>query len=417
LAPRNETLVESVPRDLELSLSEARALSAAGKRLMPTLGPSPDLDESDDGEPSEEPSLIKCTMSPGGTWRVTVSDAVGLIAVGDLRILVEPKIPRAHLFHLLARAELLPRITATQAAAAAGPHLWELVCRWLLDALEQVVRRDLIRDYLPRRDALEAARGQIDVAATARTYYTGSLALVCDYEEYGADTPLNRILRAAALAVSASADAALTTRKRATRVVARMQEIGSLQTNDLRATLDRRTAHYREALTLARTVLANTARALEHGDEPAWTFLIRTPELVEAGIRNELHDQLEGAWDIRKETIPLSGVKLSVSPDLVIGDAFAIADVKYKRTPPRWRRADLYEVTAFAAAAKTSRAAVIGFRVAGDPEPPPTVGVGHTWVRYLAWQARQDIAPADAASALAQEVARWLSTAGDADSR
>jgi transglutaminase-like putative cysteine protease len=169
-------------------------------------------------------------------------------------------------------------------------------------------------------------------------------------------------------------------------------------------------------MTLARNVLANTARALEHGGEPAWTFLIRTPELVEAGIRNELRDQLEGAWDIRKETIPLRGVKMSVSPDLIIGDAFAIADVKYKRTPPHWRRADLYEVTAFAAAAQTSRAAVIGFRGAADPEPPPTVGVGHTEVRYLAWQARQDIAPADAASALAQDVARWLSTTGSTDS-
>jgi 5-methylcytosine-specific restriction enzyme subunit McrC len=377
---------------------------------MPTPGPTVELDESEDDETGEEPSLIRCTMSPGGTWRVTVSDAVGLIAVGDLRILVEPKIPRAHLFHLLAHAELLPRITATQAAAAAGPHLWELICRWLLDALEQVLRRDLIRDYLPRREALEAARGQIDVAATGRTYYTGSLALVCDYEEFGADTPLNRILRAAALAVSASADAALTTRKRATRVIARMEDVGSLQTNDLRATLDRRTAHYRDALTLARTVLANTARTLEHGGEPTWTFLIRTPEPVEAGIRNELRDQLASKWEIRKEAIPLSGVNLNVAPDLLIGDAFAIADVKYKRTPARWRRADLYEVSAFAAAAKTSRAAVIGFRGATDPEPPPTVGVGRIEVRYLSWQARDDIAPADAATALAQDVVQWLST-------
>jgi 5-methylcytosine-specific restriction enzyme subunit McrC len=341
---------------------------------------------------------------------VTVSDAVGLIAVGDLRILVEPKIPRAHLFHLLARAELLPRITATQAAAAEGPHLWELICRWLLDALEQVLRRDLIRDYLPRRGALEAARGQIDVAATARAYYTGSLALVCDYEEFGADTPLNRILRAAALAVSASADAALTTRKRATRVVARMEDVESLQTNDLRATLDRRTAHYRDALTLACTVFANTARTLEHGGEPTWTFLIRTPELVEAGIRNELRHQLASKWEIRKEAIALSGVNLNVAPDLLIGDAFAIADVKYKRTPARWRRADLYEVSAFAAAAKTSRAAVIGFRGATDPEPPPTVGVGEIEVRCLSWQAREDIAPADAATTLAQDVAQWLLT-------
>jgi len=194
--PRSETLVESVPRDLDLTLTEARALAHAGQRLaLKRLAPPIEADERD------EPSLIRCAMNPSGTWRVTVSDAVGLVAVGNLRFLVEPKIPRAHLFHLFARSRLFPRLDATQASAAAGTHLWELMAGWFVEALEHVLRADLVRDYLPFRDALHAARGQIDALATAESYYQGTLELVCDFEDFGDNTPLNRILKAAAVAV------------------------------------------------------------------------------------------------------------------------------------------------------------------------------------------------------------------------
>ncbi len=113
-------------------------------------------------------------MNPGGTWRVTVTDAVGVIAVGDLRLLVEPKIPRAHLFYLFGSSELFPRLDETSASAGPGTDLWELVARWLVQALERVIRRDLVRDYLPLRDTLEAARRTIDALATAQWYYQGS---------------------------------------------------------------------------------------------------------------------------------------------------------------------------------------------------------------------------------------------------
>lgn len=174
-----------------------------------------------DDDEGDDPSLIKCAMNPSGTWRVTVNDAVGLVAVGDLRLLVEPKIPRAHLFYLFGGAELVPRLDATKAGAAAGNHLWELVARWLVDALERVIRRDLVRDYVAFRDTLEVARGQIDAGATADAYYRGSLRLVCEFEEFGSDTELNRVLKAAALSVAASVDVAGATRRRAIAAVAR----------------------------------------------------------------------------------------------------------------------------------------------------------------------------------------------------
>jgi hypothetical protein len=138
-----------------------------------------------------------------------------------------------------------------------------------------------------------------------------------------------------------------------------------------------------------------------------WTFLLRTPDLVEAGVRNELNDRLSAKWKIRKETIPLKGTSMTIAPDLVIGYGDAIGDVKYKLTRQTWLRADLYEVTAFATAAGAPRAAIVSFRAADDPQPP-TVGIGGTEVRHFAWLADAGVTPVSAGESLAGEIAAWL---------
>jgi 5-methylcytosine-specific restriction enzyme subunit McrC len=396
------SLIESVPTDLDLSLSEAQALSAAGRKLTPAIEP----DELEGFE--DEPTLIRCSMTPGGVWRVTVGDAMGIVAAGDLRLVVEPKIPISHLLYLFGRSELFPRIAPTAVAAASGADFWELVCRWLVEAVEHVIRRDLMRDYLPHRDELDAARGDIDAMATGDAYYRGRLRLVCDYEEFGTDTPLNRLVRAGVLAVAGSAEAAPPTRRRALRAAMRMEGIGPLLAHDLRVQIDRRTAHYRDAVLLARNALANARRSLDTGDAAAWSFLIRTPDLVEAGVREILKSALGESWDVRKQKIKLPGAGMTVAPDLIFGHVNAVADVKYKRSIAAWRRPDLYEVTTFAVASRTKQAAVIGFRSDGDPPPPPTAVVGETSVRVLTWDARETTAPDDAASELCEQVASWL---------
>ena len=133
---------------------------------------------------------------------------------------------------------------------------------------------------------------------------------------------------------------------------------------------------------LARNVLANARRTLTQGEEEVWTFLIRTPELVEAGVRNELRLRLSSSVDVRKGTIPLGGGTMTVAPDLVFGSIDAIGDVKYKLATARWLRSDLCEVVAFATAARTARACVVGFRHTTDPHPP-VVAFGDTEARYF----------------------------------
>ncbi len=187
-----------------------------------------------------------------------------------------------------------------------------------------------------------------------------------------------------------------------------MDGVGAFLLHDMNAEVDRRTAHYRDAVLLARNLLTNARRSLDTGEAAAWSFLIRTPDLVESGVRKVLTAQLEPSWEVRKQKIKLAGTGMTVAPDLIFGDVTAVADVKYKRSLAVWRRPDLYEITTFAVAAGTERAAVVGFRGDGDPPPPPTATVGDTTARVFSWDARQTTAPQKAANELCQQVASWL---------
>lgn len=104
------------------------------------------------------------------------------------------------------------------------------------------------------------------------------------------------------------------------------------------------------AIALGRNLLRWTGRSLAEGGAAAWTFLIRTPEMVEAGVRSVLAERL-GPGTVRKEGRQLVGSTLTFNPDLVFGGpAVAVGDVKYKLAGGDWDRSDLYQVVAFATA-------------------------------------------------------------------
>lgn len=236
------------------------------------------------------------------TWRVRVRDAVGLVAVGDLQLVVQPKIPRSHLLYLLAEAEAIPRLDEQRGALAAGLSLWELIALWFLDAAEHVLRLDLIRDYTPVEDELQLVRGRLAVLPTGRAYYQGRISLFCEYDDFRTDTPLNRVVRAGAEAVARSGVLSWSVRRRALRLVMRMDEVGPLESDDLRVRLDRRTAHYADALAPERAMdeydrIGQEAFLDKYGFHPAKRFMV-----VRDGRRYDSKAIFGAAWGYQSKT-------------------------------------------------------------------------------------------------------------------
>lgn len=396
-----ETLVESVPATLTISPETRAALRDAGRRL------ARNTDRYGNPLPIGTASVIAVERASDTETRVRVSDHVGFIAVPGLQLHVIPKIPTPHLLGLARQSRLIPRVTTGAGSVAAADDLAVLVATWFINALERVIEQGLASDYREQRDELPVVRGRIVPLDTVRLLHRGRLAVVAEYEEFDADTPLNRLLLEAARRVAAGAPLPHSLRSRAARSVVRMDGVGRFRADDANAGVERRTSHYRDAAELAREVLRSTGRTLDAGSSRGWTFLVRTPELVEAGIREVLADGLP-SLAVQKRKVSLGASGLTVSPDIVFGSDGPVADVKYKVDGAGWEpRADLYEVVAFAAALRTPTAAIIRFRSDSAPSPPP-LSVGDFVVNDLMYRARSDWTPQQAVEDLVDQTRAWL---------
>jgi 5-methylcytosine-specific restriction endonuclease McrBC regulatory subunit McrC len=390
-------------------VQQADGLNRLGRELASRKGwGKQEADVSND----RSNQVIRCTPAGGDSWSIRVSDAVGVIAVEDLQIVVEPKIPPRHLIYLLEASGQTPRLGESTASLAMDSSFWELVARWYVAALEQLLRLDLVRDYRSQRDRLGVVRGRVDAAKTALALLHGEALISCEFDEFDQDNALNRVLLAAARAVAGSVLLTYEVRRRALRVASRMSGIGTLRPGDLTAVLERRTAHYREPIALAANVLAGDARALEHGRNPARSFLFRTPDLVEEGLRRCVAALLAPRWQVEKRGLRLGNTPLTFTPDLLFNEGLATGDVKYKLAQPEWNQADLYQAVAFATAFRARAAVVVSFRTPGARTPAP-VPVGPVRVAHITWRADDEIAPADAASELAANVDQWLTKVRD----
>jgi 5-methylcytosine-specific restriction endonuclease McrBC regulatory subunit McrC len=171
---------------------------------------------------------------------------------------------------------------------------------------------------------------------------------------------------------------------------------------DFRTAIDRHTSRYRDALLLALHILRGRQRELSVGTTRAWCFLWRTPDAVEAGIREVLRAGLSEVTTVGKESKYYT--PLNFTPDLSFGIE-AIGDVKYILDEGKWRRSDVYQLLAFAVAHQCSRALLVNF----SPSTPreASVQVAGTALQRFCWQL--DLPPEQAAGHLVEQVKSWLS--------
>ena len=216
---KTEHLIESRARVLALNLEQVAGLRAVGQRL------ASDKRWWGASDPPEDPQRTVITSRPEspGKYEVIVHNAVGIVSIGSLQLVIGPKIPTSHLLYLMARSGRFPRIDSQRGLAQEGEHLWELVAQWFVSAIERLLRTDLLRDYSLAEEFLSAKRGRMSVLTTTRAHYRGRIGLHCEFDEFGSDTPLNRVLRAAARVVVGSPAVGRPVRRRAAAAVARME--------------------------------------------------------------------------------------------------------------------------------------------------------------------------------------------------
>jgi 5-methylcytosine-specific restriction endonuclease McrBC regulatory subunit McrC len=400
------TVVESHSTQLSITDQQADALQELGRRLASRAGW---WGQSTDnaGEEPEPKSVIRCQRT-GSRWTVRVTDAIGLVGVEGVQLVVQPKIPLSHLIYLLEQSGHVPRLQPEAGLLEAGPSFWELVARWYVAAAQAVLRRDMARDYEARHEVLAVVRGTVDPLRTTRDLLRGRVAVHCTFDDYTQNNPLNRLLREAARLVAASSVLPWELRSAALAIALRLDEVDDLREGDLLATTDRRTHYYADAVALSKQIIRGVDRNLGSGEYRSRTFLFRTPEAVEAGVRQVLQRELPGR--VVKSGLMLPPSRMTLNPDLVFDDGRAVGDVKYKLQQPDWRRGDLYQAVTFATGYGSHKAVIIGFEPSESASRPPSLTIGSVRLTSLSWRADVHVPPTTAGVELAGEVAEWLAS-------
>jgi McrBC 5-methylcytosine restriction system component len=394
-------LTESKAQTVSLTPAQAKQLTTIGRALVSDRSWWGDDDDDDHANRS----VVQCQPITATKYKVVVNDAIGAIGIGDLQLVVQPKIPLGHLVYLLKEAGQLPRGSTESAHVSSEEAFVDLIARWFIGACERLLRLGLDRDYEHTVDNLSYAKGRIHALPTSRSILAGRPVIRCEFDTFTMDTSLNRVLRAGVLAILSNVDLADDLRRRARSVCQRLSGAGSLRGHDQRVLPDARTRHYRDAHQLALMILSHSGIGLREGPASVWTFLYRTPESVEEGVRASLKRQLSPTWEVAKRGKRLVGSKNRLlQPDLVFGTE-AVGDIKYRRTTDgEISRSHLNQIITFATGYGAKKGVVIAF---GDLPTGEFVHVGEVHVGGMNWDV-SDAEPEHAGAELAARIGSWL---------
>jgi 5-methylcytosine-specific restriction enzyme subunit McrC len=398
-------IVESRRTEMRLSTQQAEMLSALGRELASNAAfwGSSDQDVRDSSVIDVQPQL-------NGMYAVTFRNVVGALTVDDLHIRVRPKIPESHFFFIAGHSELAPKVTARKAELAPDADLMWLVARWCITEIERLLVAGLEVDYTAQVDMLEAVRGTVEPVSTAMLIACGRPLAVCEFEELGQDSARNRVLKAACTLIAAKAHFPSELRRRANRVASRMDSVGPVRHGDRRARVTSLSKRYARALPLAVLVLEGGGISARVGEIRGTGYLIRTPDLIESGIRSILRTEMAG-FSVEKTRKTLAGTAVTLHPDLNFANGRAVGDVKYRYFDGDWHRASLYQCVAFATGFGSTRCAVVGFVNDRDSRLPPEIPVGPVSARVFGWIADGEIPPQVSASELATSLRNWIQLA------
>ena len=324
--------------------SEPERLSAAELRTLQTSELSIGIVPTGDVE-------SEYYLTPGST--------VGAVEIGDLSVLIKPKIPIPQLLSLVcyAMSRFVP-----QRGLFDFPReyaLPDVLALALASAARRAFSRGLLRGYRTEEEALHTVRGRIMFAEQIRRRYGIALPVEVRYDEFTDDIPANRLVKAAAYRLGG-----MQLRWPAARTglgwVAAMLDNVSLMEFPPNAVpevrFDRLNEHYREVIALSRLVLRHSAFESGRGQVRASGFLMDMnvvfQELVTQALREALGVSERELRESSIRTLDKEG-QVRLRPDLTWwrgADCLFVGDAKYKVADGRVHHDDLYQLLAYVTA-------------------------------------------------------------------
>ena len=300
---------------------------------------------------------------------IEIGPHIGTITLSGLRLIVLPKLRLDRLMQMIAYAFGLSELALTRPDSdytPAGYGLIDLLGLALLQAVEYLARGGLLPCYQERQEELASPRGRIHMRYAAGR--PAGTRLRCTFEQLTTDHLLNQVAAAGlrlAARVMQNVELRLALARAAERLFADHCRIrldaGTLKA--AKASLDRRSSHYRTALALIALIFQGSrlGEYTRAGELPLSGFLLDMNQVFERFLTRYLRERApEGiqviSQDVRADVFaylenPGGWRHPTIRPDLVFlhkGTAIAIGDAKYKprlEQPPS--TAELYQLTTY----------------------------------------------------------------------
>ena len=332
---------------------------------------SPDALKTLDALNAGDPKLsltIERSRDQAGCYYLTPGSTVGAVDVGDLSLLIKPKIKIGQLLSLACYAIGKFRPQERDFDFGRDAALPDVLALALNAMARRAFARGLLHGYLRKEEALYTVRGRIRFDAQLRRRFSIPLPVEVRYNEFTEDIPANRLVKAAAYRLGGM-------RLRSTQArsglawVAGMLDKVSLKEFPVSAVpeapFDRLNEHYRGVVTLSRLILRHSAFEARRGEVRASGFLMDMNQVFQEFVTVALREELGASKKTFGEEWISSldeGGGIKLRPDLVWrygGVCRFVGDVKYKNLArgsgddgdDHAPNSDLYQLLAYVTAA------------------------------------------------------------------
>ena len=300
-------------------------------------------------------------------YKLTPSSYVGALNIGDLAVVIRPKIQIDRVMFLIAYAMDPKKWRKNPFELEDAPDVLEAIALAFAHRTRQAIRRGLLQDYRHEEDALYTVRGRIRFADQISRRFGIPLPIEVAFDEYTEDIEKNRLLKTAIHRLGHTLIRSPTTRRELRRLRPAFESVrlGRYRRGALpEVQYTRLDEHYRPAVELARLIIENSSLELFHGKVAGAALLVDMNKVFEQFLYVALGEALglpERQWKRGKSLALDEDNQISMYPDLSWWPAVPamngarpifVGDAKYKKLEtPGFQHADIYQMLAYCTAA------------------------------------------------------------------
>ena len=332
------------PESVYLDGDQFRELTSDAHRSHIEVTPSPDMDRG-------------CFLK--------ASSYIGAVNIGDLAIIVRPKVSIDRVMFLITYA-MDPRTWRTDSFELDQQgDLIEAIALAFAHRTRQAIRRGLLRGYRAEEDALYEVRGRIRFEEQIGKHFNMPMPIEVAFDEYTEDIEKNQVIKTAIERIGHTFIRSERTRREVRSLRPPFASVSVRQYH--RRALDqiqynRLEEHYRPAVELARLIIDNSSLELFHGEVAGASFFIDMNKVFEKFLYVALKESLgvpESQW---RHEVPLTldeGCRIRMKPDLSWWPSsntgrnsrpIFVGDAKYKNVEAGFEHSDIYQMLAYCTA-------------------------------------------------------------------